>query len=200
VTTHRDDALPGWFGKLPGLGDFAHRRLSASFRDSWDQWLQDGLAGLRARHAQEWTTRYLESPLWCFALGAGTVDPRAWIGVLMPSVDGVGRYFPLMLAQPFEGELDAADWWTRAAAAALQALDGNLDAERLEDLLARSFGAEQPKGEALPPPPGHSSWQIDPAGGVDWQATLEGLPRNAQFDALFGFASEQGQPALEDAR
>ena len=26
-------AAPGWFGKLPGMGDFAHRRLPEEFRD-----------------------------------------------------------------------------------------------------------------------------------------------------------------------
>ena len=31
---------PGWFGKLPGMGDFAHRRLPEPFRSAWDRWLQ----------------------------------------------------------------------------------------------------------------------------------------------------------------
>jgi hypothetical protein len=60
--------LPGWFGKLPGMGDFAHRRLPESFRAVWDPWLQRGLARLRDRHA-DWTSHYLEAPIWCFALG-----------------------------------------------------------------------------------------------------------------------------------
>ncbi|MGO8543079.1 TagF domain-containing protein, partial [Rhizobium leguminosarum] len=32
-------ALPAWFGKLPGMGDFAHRRLPQDFLAAWDQWL-----------------------------------------------------------------------------------------------------------------------------------------------------------------
>ena len=31
--------VPGWFGKLPGLGDFASRRLPDTFVAAWDRWL-----------------------------------------------------------------------------------------------------------------------------------------------------------------
>ena len=55
------DAAPGWFGKLPGMGDFAHRRLPEDFRDAWERWLRNGLARLRVLH-QNWTERYLEAP------------------------------------------------------------------------------------------------------------------------------------------
>lgn len=67
-------ALPGWFGKLPGMGDFAHRRLPESFRAVWDQWLQRGMSRLRDR--ADWTERYLEAPLWCFALGRQVAGSR----------------------------------------------------------------------------------------------------------------------------
>ena len=33
-------------------------------------------------------------------LGAGVIGDGAWIGALMPSVDRVGRYYPLTVAQP----------------------------------------------------------------------------------------------------
>ncbi len=60
--------LPGWFGKLPGMGDFAH---SAPARTSFARpGIRgcSGLARLRDRHA-DWTEHYLEAPVWCFALG-----------------------------------------------------------------------------------------------------------------------------------
>jgi type VI secretion system protein ImpM len=187
-------ALPGWFGKLPGMGDFAHRRLSASFREHWDDWLQDGLAGLRTRHPQDWIEHYLESPLWCFALGADTVDAQTWIGVLMPSVDSAGRYFPFTLACVWDA--DAVGWWSCAASVALQALEADLDAARLENLLAERFGMAVAAGEipgtALVPPPGQSLWHTDLADAA-WQCV--GLPHGAQFDALFGFVY-----AVQDGR
>jgi len=190
--------LPGWFGKLPGMGDFAHRRLPESFRTVWDQWLQRGLARLRDRHA-DWTAHYLEAPIWCFALGPQVAGERAWIGVLMPSVDGVGRYFPFTLAvelgevsDSLQGEaLSAAlHWWALGTQAALEGLEGDLDALRFDAVLGRLFVAAAAGSvdgvESLEmPAAGASLWLGDPAveGGVRMLAT--GLPRDAQFEALF---------------
>ena len=188
MMSNDNDARPGWFGKLPGMGDFAHRRLPAPFRKGWDNWLREGLAGLRARHADDWAAHYLESPLWCFALGPHTVDATAWIGVLMPSVDGVGRYFPLTLARQFDAGLDTAAWWACAAHVALEALDADLDAERFEALLAQRFDEISASGEDAPPPAGQSSWHAELEDGTPLWLTHTGLPRDARFDALFGFA------------
>ena len=190
--------LPGWFGKLPGMGDFAHRRLPESFRTVWDQWLQRGLARLRDRHA-DWTAHYLEAPIWCFALGPQVAGERGWIGVLMPSVDGVGRYFPFTLAvelgevsDSLQGEaLSAAlHWWALGTQAALEGLEGDLDALRFDAVLGRLFVAAAAGSvdgvESLElPAAGASLWLGDPAveGGVRMLAT--GLPRDAQFEALF---------------
>ncbi|MBT2336523.1 type VI secretion system-associated protein TagF [Variovorax paradoxus] len=200
-------ALPGWFGKLPGMGDFAHRRLPESFRSVWDPWLQRGLARLRDRHA-DWTSHYLEAPIWCFALGPQVAGEGAWIGVLMPSVDGVGRYFPFTLAV----ELDASagdgmlrgealtavlQWWALATQAALEGLDGDLDALRFDAVLERVFLAAAgdvvvggvDSLELALPGAGESLWMDDP--GVGGGRLVAGLPQGAEFDALFlGFARE----------
>ena len=85
--------LPGWYGKLPGLGDFAARRLDKAMVGVWDGWLQDGLQALRQQSG--WLDAYLQSPVWCFALGAGVLGPQRWLGVMRPTVDAVGRDFPL---------------------------------------------------------------------------------------------------------
>ncbi|MCR6478576.1 type VI secretion system-associated protein TagF [Variovorax sp. ZS18.2.2] len=191
--------LPGWFGKLPGMGDFAHRRLPESFRSVWDQWLQRGMGRLRDRHA-DWTAHYLEAPIWCFALGPQVAGERGWIGVLMPSVDGVGRYFPFTLAVELAGDVSdslqgealgaALQWWGLGTQAALEGLDGDLDALRFDAVLGRLFVAAAGEGvagvESLElPAAGASLWLGDPAveGGVRMLAT--GLPRDAQFEALF---------------
>jgi len=200
--------LPGWFGKLPGMGDFAHRRLPDSFRSVWDPWLQRGLARLRDRHA-DWTERYLEAPIWCFALGPQVAGERAWIGVLMPSVDGVGRYFPFTLAvaldravaDSLQGDalVQALQWWTRATQAALEGLEGDLDALRFDAVLQRLFAASPGSGElresaveplALPGA-GSSLWLGDPSAAAAVRMLSTGLPRDEQFDALFlGFVAE----------
>lgn len=182
--------LPGWFGKLPGIGDFAHRRLPASFRQEWDGWLHDGLSGLRARHADDWTAHFLESPLWYFALGPDTVDATAWIGVLMPSVDSVGRYFPLTLACPFAAGMDSAVWWGCAARVVLDALDDDLDAERFEVLLTQRFDKMDAAGEDAPPSARQSSWRAEREDGTALRLVHAGLPQGTCFDALFGFAQD----------
>lgn len=196
--------LPGWFGKLPGMGDFAHRRLPASFRAVWDGWLQRGLAGLRDRHA-DWTERYLQAPIWCFALGPRVAGARRWIGVLMPSVDGVGRYFPFTLCVELDdvvgdalrGEALAAAlrWWGLATRAALEGLEGDLDALRFDALLQRVFVADADGVTALEsvvlPAAGASLWLGDPSVGDGVRMLCAGLPLDLQFDALFlGFAEE----------
>jgi type VI secretion system protein ImpM len=88
----------GIYGKLPCNGDFLVRRVPQDFIDGWDNWLQQGLAASRARLGGEWLEVFLTSPMWRFHLEAGCVGARACVGLVVPSVDRVGRYFPLTLA------------------------------------------------------------------------------------------------------
>ncbi len=98
---------PGWHGKLPSLGDFAGRRLDTAFIDQWDAWIACGLHHLRGIGGERWLAAYLASPSWRFLLMPGVLvgEPgaRGWAGVLMPSVDRVGRYYPLTVALPVDG-------------------------------------------------------------------------------------------------
>ncbi|MFW8696321.1 type VI secretion system-associated protein TagF, partial [Mesorhizobium japonicum] len=66
----------------------------------WDLWLQAGLRHSRELLRERWLETYLNSPIWHFSLGAEVCGRAAMAGVLMPSVDRVGRYFPLTLAAP----------------------------------------------------------------------------------------------------
>lgn len=88
----------GWYGKTPAAGDFVARRVPGAFCDAWGRWLQGALEGGRARLGSEWSDAFLSMPVWRFALGPGVVTPNAWAGLMAPSVDSVGRYFPLTLA------------------------------------------------------------------------------------------------------
>lgn len=91
--------VPGWFGKIAPLGDFASRRLPLEFTRSCDEWLSRCVDVSRAQWGDGWLDVYLTSPLWRFAWAPGVVDANWWFGVLMPSVDKVGRYFPLLVAK-----------------------------------------------------------------------------------------------------
>ncbi|MDI1258125.1 type VI secretion system-associated protein TagF [Aquabacterium sp.] len=137
--------IPGWYGKLPTLGDFASRRLEPTFIDPWDAWLAEGIAGLRAQAEGTWLDHYLASPVWRFLLMPGVIGlDTAMAGVLMPSVDRVGRYFPLTLIAPIAPTPStAADtdallaWLHQLDDAAADALHDDWSIEQLESELER---------------------------------------------------------------
>lgn len=137
---------PGFYGKLPGLGDFVTRRLPADFVQTWDLWLRESLTASRAQLGNAWLDVYLTSPLWRFALTAGVVSQQPWVGVLMPSVDRVGRYFPFTLACPLAsgtellGLFCSSNWFERAETLALSALDDGLTIEHF-DQQVKALGA-----------------------------------------------------------
>ncbi len=136
----------GFFGKIPGHGDFIDRGLPASFKETWDNWLQHGLSSSKTVIGESWLNVYLTSPVWRFALCSGVCGPQAWAGILIPSVDRVGRYFPLTIATslptdsvPIQLVVTGADWFDGIESLARQALehdttDANALAMALEEL------------------------------------------------------------------
>jgi type VI secretion system protein ImpM len=87
----------GFYGKLPSHGDFLRRRVSDAFVGVWDAWLQECVTASRLALGDRWLDVYLTSPAWRFGCAAGACGPLPVIGVMVPSVDRVGRYFPLTL-------------------------------------------------------------------------------------------------------
>ena len=137
-----DTDAPGWFGKLSMLGDFASRRLSREWVGSCDQWLSEGLRASQEALGEQWLATYLAAPVWRFAWGPGLVDAHWWFGMLMPSCDNVGRYFPLVIAQPRARppvdrfELDHLElWWSRLAHAGRATLAADATLAAFEDSL-----------------------------------------------------------------
>ncbi|MES2356137.1 MAG: type VI secretion system-associated protein TagF [Pseudomonadota bacterium] len=132
----------GWYGKIPALGDFASRRISRQFIVEWDAWLQHGIAASRASLGQDWLDAYLHSPIWRFALLPGVIGPTAWAGLLMSSVDKVGRHFPLTIAVALDEQLGATAtteaaqrWYAALENVALSTLNINFSLEQLESAL-----------------------------------------------------------------
>lgn len=135
--------LPGWYGKLPFLGDFAGRRLPPSFVSTWDDWLQSVIYGGRSLLGEEWLTRYLNSPIWHFCLAPGVCGNNAWFGLLMSSVDRANRHFPFTLAHGVTRESlhdlalgSIARWLGALEAEAVAMLDLEGSVQALEDRLA----------------------------------------------------------------
>ncbi|HEU5443177.1 MAG TPA: type VI secretion system-associated protein TagF, partial [Steroidobacteraceae bacterium] len=92
----------GFYGKLPCRGDFMQRRAPQGFVDGWDAWLQECLHASRQQLGERWLDLYLTSPVWRFVLTEGICGESAYAGVMLPSVDRVGRYFPLTLVSPLQ--------------------------------------------------------------------------------------------------
>jgi type VI secretion system ImpM family protein len=116
-----------YLGKLPSQGDFIQRGLTPDLAQALDAWISQAMAGLRQR--PDWLERYLSSPSWQFQwqgqlLGGKPLDTLGakagrLCGVIAPSVDRVGRYFP------FIAVLDDAGSYSHAAMGqALDAMDG----------------------------------------------------------------------------
>jgi len=130
----------GFYGKIPTTGDFVSRHLPRTFIEPWDQWLQESIAASREQLGDHWLNSYLTGPIWRFALSKGVCSNTAWIGLMMPSVDQVGRYFPLTLAIPVSDNDSCrllfiadqeASWFAQAEDIALSALDQNNNLDSL---------------------------------------------------------------------
>jgi type VI secretion system protein ImpM len=183
------DSGAGFYGKLSSHGDFVTRRLPPSFVAVWDGWLQACMQGSRAQLGAGWLAAYLNGPLWRFALAPGVCDGQAWGGVLMPSVDRVGRYFPLVLArtagalplQQWMGE--GASWFEQLEDLALSTLDASFDFEGFDAALA-----------ALPALPGSADPGLQgSAGPHGWQLPLADIGEAASAAGAIAAAALSGQ-------
>lgn len=86
----------GLFGKYPQKRDFVSLGLPRAILEPFETWMQSAVAASRNQLGREWQDLYLVAPLWRFWIGSG-VFGTACAGVTMPSVDGIGRFFPLTL-------------------------------------------------------------------------------------------------------
>ena len=136
----------GFFGKLPSHGDFLRRQVSDAFVGVWDGWLQECLAASRAELGDRWLDVYLTSPVWRFACAAGTCGPAPVVGVMVPSVDRVGRYFPLTLVAELPHDAPSVSSVQRAASFFER---GEITADLSRDLIRR-FEARRSAGHWVP--------------------------------------------------
>jgi type VI secretion system protein ImpM len=99
----------GLFGKLPSRRDFISQNMPRSFLRVWEPWLELGM-----RESQDvlgrlaWEDCFRAAPIWRFWLGA-EICGEAILGAFMPSIDAVGRYFPLTLIYLEDARQDSND-------------------------------------------------------------------------------------------
>jgi len=192
VSAEPGPVIPGWYGKLPSLGDFASRRLPPEFIRTWDAWLQEVLQATQAALGEGWLDCYLTTPIWRFALLPGLVGPSGWAGVLMPSVDRVGRQFPLTVAVALPSDaaaaravFDGADWFAALEEAALAALDPTRGPDDLDRALADHAFTLPPTGDA-----------DGPVGAVRRLPSAEAFELLARAEALRAWGGHAGWKGL----
>jgi len=190
-------ATTGLYGKLPCAGDFVTRSIPATFVAQWDDWLQRSLVASRAKLGNRWTEIYLESPLWRFVLQPQVCGSQSWAGVLMPSVDRAGRYFPLTLAAPIPPAAStlltvtaAEHWYAQLERLALWALEPEATLEAIEAHLA-----QQPLAPVPASVEAREDWEVAQQLARWWTRTGPPLslqvPANHTLPAIAEFAAAQ---------
>lgn len=183
-------ARTGYFGKVPSQGDFVSNGLPRALADIFDLWLREAVRESQRKMGRDWLDAFLVAPIWRMALEAGVAGPDPVIGVMMPSVDRIGRYFPLVIAAPLAGRaLSVGEmarltpWFDAAEELALSTLQSDFALARFD---ADAAGMRLPDS-MLPPArdggDGSSFWWVeaDTKGGK----LFEGMPAAEEFDAHF---------------
>ncbi len=120
----------GLYGKLPAKRDFVVAGVPREVLRLWEPWMQGGVSASQLSLGAAWQGRFFSAPIWRFWLGRRLLGVEA-VGAFMPSVDGIGRTFPLTLfcvaepparlPPPIENPQEA--WFEAAEALLLSALD-----------------------------------------------------------------------------
>ena len=127
----------GYFGKLPTLGDFVHHLLPQDFANQWHQWLQGCMVESKDALGEEFLTWYLNCPAWKFLAMESVCGAQAVVGLTIPSVDKVGRYFNFTIATLLPPG-------TNPCAYAMRNRSGLRELERLAlDILEQDFSRDE---------------------------------------------------------
>lgn len=134
--TLRDRPRPegAWlFGKIPAHGDFIARGISPELQEMLDLWLSAELAAARTEFA-DFDTRYVQAAPWHFV---DCDSAGQWSGgALCPSVDKVGRRFPILVGAPAADAGHAEALGCNAVELIFGALGEGWEASRLCEALA----------------------------------------------------------------
>jgi type VI secretion system protein ImpM len=134
----------GLYGKLPMKRDFISVSTPHAFLERWEPWLQGGISASRVALGPQWQDIFLRAPIWRFWLGTEICGVPA-MGSFMPSVDGVGRFFPLTAfacgesgsAFPAPQHDPQSDWFTEVETMLLDALDEDAAYDRVVGTLKK---------------------------------------------------------------
>ncbi len=191
------------YGKMPDLGDFFRIRADPAFVDPWDRWLQTALQTSREATGNLWDQCYMSAPIWRFTLAPRLMGPDGVQGVLMPSVDQVGRKFPLTLmarvrGDPVRNHTAAMALFEQLEEIALATLEEGANRETLSAALAAltvEYGGTPAKAAKV------SLWSAQTDAGVV-HLKFDGMPDPTQAAWLFDLTQLPAQTGgtLREAR
>ncbi|SIQ96029.1 type VI secretion system-associated protein TagF [Marinobacterium stanieri] len=114
----------GIYGKLPAHGDFVSLHTNAELTAGLYDWCNDVIYASRTKMGEvPWLKAYLVSPAWRFCMLVPDQPAQATAGVMLPSVDAAGRYFPLFLLFQLDAERVPTAWLFKEAEPLLTALE-----------------------------------------------------------------------------
>lgn len=85
----------GVYGKLPCIGDFFHRGLGPDTINNLHEFHSQCLYALQQQQPNLWRTGFDQQGIWQVYFPKGALATNAFVGVLCPSQDRVGRAFPI---------------------------------------------------------------------------------------------------------
>jgi len=183
--------ITGYYGKLPARGDFIQKNLAPEFIQAWDSWLQNVIEISRNNLHEQWLNYYLVSPIWRFYFTLQEND--IYTGIVLPSVDKVGRYFPLTVAANIKHYpavssfiMQNSPWYDAVENLALQALQENISFEDFNsqvDALLRYINIDQPQSEY----PSNTGFRVP-------------LTNSASLDVALSLLSNQSPSELDPSR
>jgi type VI secretion system protein ImpM len=196
------DVICGFYGKIPARGDFVRFGLPRDFTDPWDAWLQSVMSGSQTLMGDDWLPAFLEAPVWRLILPPGMCGSLAALGLMLPSVDRAGRYFPLTfgaLSPHCVARESAAAWLDSCEAAGLAALERDSTPDEMAAMLASTEALD------MTADPDEALWwsggstRVEPA-----CLTLRGLPDALTYAAMLGARTEdtdmRGAPMPKEGR
>ena len=85
------------YGKLPAHADYVLVSLPSTLEVQLHQWLSTIIFETESLLGKDaWLNAFLTTQPLCFLLNLDVKEPVSLFGVMIPSVDKVGRYFPLI--------------------------------------------------------------------------------------------------------
>jgi type VI secretion system protein ImpM len=147
----------GLFGKLPPKRDFVALFAPRVFLDAWEPWMRSGISASQKSLGPDWQQAFLTAPIWRFWLGAEICGTPV-VGAFMPSLDGVGRYYPLTIfacADPDTPipppDINPQDeWFIASESLLLSALEKDVTFEAITSALGQIAQPKCQNGDQLP--------------------------------------------------